>query len=300
MKREKQSEQQRQGYIGGSDAAVIMGMNPWKNRVQLWQEKTGEMEPADLSENARVQWGIKLEDLVARHWAEVTGRKIRRNNFLLRSERHPWMAAHLDRQVAGGGFLEVKTAGQVGEWGPSDSTLIPDHYMCQVQHYMAVTGDSKCWVAVLIGGSDFRHYTIHRNQPFIAMMVEAQEAFWKLVQNRTPPIPLSVDEAADRWPTADPDTVQHAGMELQEVLQELAGVTKKMQQLKKLEEAMKTKLMNVMGEREVLLVGNLKAATWKNQTSTRLDTTRLKAEQPELAAQYMKESSSRVFRLQWK
>jgi predicted phage-related endonuclease len=37
--------------------------------------------------------------------------------------------------------------------------------------------------------------------------------------------------------------------------------------------------------------------TWKNQTSPRLDTAALKSEMPDVAARYLKETHSRVFRL---
>ena len=43
--------------IGGSDASVIVGLNPWKSLVSLWMEKTGQIEPADLSDNEKVYWG---------------------------------------------------------------------------------------------------------------------------------------------------------------------------------------------------------------------------------------------------
>ena len=49
----------RNSGLGGSDASVIMGMNPWKSRLALWAEKTGEIEPEELSGNQRVYWGQK-------------------------------------------------------------------------------------------------------------------------------------------------------------------------------------------------------------------------------------------------
>jgi len=40
MPREQWLELRRQG-IGGSDAAAILGMNPWKSPMDVWLEKTG-------------------------------------------------------------------------------------------------------------------------------------------------------------------------------------------------------------------------------------------------------------------
>jgi putative phage-type endonuclease len=300
MKKERQSEKQRAGYIGGSDAAIIMGMNPWKNRVELYMEKVGIKPAADLSRNQRVQWGIKLEDMVARHWAEVTGKKVRRNNFLLRSEQWPWMAAHLDRQVAGGGFLEVKTAGQAHGWGEDGGTEIPDHYMCQVQHYMAITGDERCWVAVLIGGSDFRSYEIQRNQPFIDLMVEAQRDFWLHVEMKQCPEPLTADECISKWPTSWPNRPAEADADVLEAVHEIAALDEKLKVIGQRKKELQAQVMKSMEMAEVLLSGGKKVASWKGQTSERIDTTRLKEEKPMLAAAYMKQTSSRVFRIHLK
>ena len=47
--------------IGGSDAAAIMGLNPYKSPYELWLEKTGQAEAPDLSGNQFIYWGKKNE-----------------------------------------------------------------------------------------------------------------------------------------------------------------------------------------------------------------------------------------------
>ena len=51
--------------IGGSDAAVIMGLNPYKSSYKLWMEKTGQAEPEDLTGIMSVYWGTKNEPAIA-------------------------------------------------------------------------------------------------------------------------------------------------------------------------------------------------------------------------------------------
>lgn len=63
--------------IGGSDAAVIMGMNSYKSPYQLWMEKTGQVEPPDLSDNQYVYWGTKNEGNIADWFQEETGKKVK-------------------------------------------------------------------------------------------------------------------------------------------------------------------------------------------------------------------------------
>ena len=42
--------QARKNHIGGSDASACVGMNPYKDNVQLWEEKKGLIIPEDISE----------------------------------------------------------------------------------------------------------------------------------------------------------------------------------------------------------------------------------------------------------
>ena len=51
----------RQKGIGGSDAASVLGISPWKTNVQLWEEKTGIKEPEDISEKEVVRFGKESE-----------------------------------------------------------------------------------------------------------------------------------------------------------------------------------------------------------------------------------------------
>ena len=40
----------RRRGIGGSDAAAVLGLCPWKSNVRLWEAKTGLRQPEDISD----------------------------------------------------------------------------------------------------------------------------------------------------------------------------------------------------------------------------------------------------------
>lgn len=73
----------RRGGIGGSDISAIAGMNPWRSPLAVYLDKRGEIE--DGPDNERMYWGRQLEDVVARHFAEVNNVKIRRVNYMQRT-----------------------------------------------------------------------------------------------------------------------------------------------------------------------------------------------------------------------
>lgn len=172
--------------IGGSDAAVIMGMNQYKSPYQLWLEKTGQVEPPDLSGNQYVYWGTKNEANIADWFQEETGKRVKRLGTL-RSMEYPFMLANVDRTVVGeNAGLEIKTAGvsQYRKWKDDE---IPDAYYCQCLHYMAVTGAAYWYIAVLLGGNEAKWKRIERNEEDIQHLIMAETDFWKLVEARTPP-----------------------------------------------------------------------------------------------------------------
>jgi putative phage-type endonuclease len=187
-----QLEERRSG-IGGSDAAAILGLNPFKDIYELYLDKRGEAPPEDESflKEARY-WGSVLEEPVAQRYAEETGYKIQRSNQLIRSKEHPFMIANIDRKVVGEerriGF-EAKTSARSDGWGDSGSAEIPPYIMLQCQHYLAVTGYDLWDLAVLIGNRDFRMYRITPIESIIEQLVQAEEEFWDRVQHGIAPEP---------------------------------------------------------------------------------------------------------------
>jgi len=182
---------ERMTGIGGSEAAAVMGANPWKSAYAVWAEKTG-LAPADATENEAMEWGKRLEPVIAAKYAETTSRKIELNGAsgleLLRHPEHPYMLATIDARVYREdvpGILEIKTTGahRAEEW----LEAAPLAYQVQLQHYLATTGLAWGSFAVLIGGQKFRWYDVERNDNFIATLEERCAWFWDLVQRREPP-----------------------------------------------------------------------------------------------------------------
>ena len=60
MLRNEWLEERKKG-IGGSDASVIMGLNPYKTTVDLWKEKTGRIVAEDISAKEYVKYGTLAE-----------------------------------------------------------------------------------------------------------------------------------------------------------------------------------------------------------------------------------------------
>jgi putative phage-type endonuclease len=174
--------------IGGSDVATICGLNKYKSALELWMEKRGYKEQDEAGESA--YWGITLEPIVRNEFIKRTGLEVDTINLMLKHSNHEFMLANIDGIVVDldgkKSIFEAKTtsAYKLDEW--KDDT-IPEGYMLQIQHYMAVTGYERTYIAVLIGGNTFKYKVVDRDDELIEMIIQLEKKFWDCVINDIPP-----------------------------------------------------------------------------------------------------------------
>lgn len=170
----------RKQYIGGSDSACILGLNPWKSNLDLFREKTGIVEPTDLSGNEAVAYGSKAEEFIRAlfqldHQEYEVG-YVENNSW--HNSKYPFAAASLDGWLKDKdgrkGIWECKTAiitskAQADKW----QDQIPDYYYCQLLHYFGVT---EFDFAILRARLRYNNFVIERDYPFERSAYEADIA----------------------------------------------------------------------------------------------------------------------------
>jgi len=295
LDREEWLKWRRRG-IGSSDAAAVAGLSPWKSPMAVWLEKTSQVP--DEPETEAMYWGKRLEDLVAEEFTRRTGLRTRRRKAILQHREHPFMIADLDRVVVGTGYpVECKTTSQYMQdaW---EADKIPDHYMIQLQHQMAVVGAEKGFFAVLIGGREFRWFQIERDEELIGYLIEIERRFWELVEARTPPEPDGSEAATEMlkhlYPEARPDSRTILPEEAKQFLadyDEARAVVEKWQ--RRMDEAA-NRLKALLGDHEVGLLGD-RRVIWKSVSSRRFDTKRFRSDCPDLYEEYVTQSAYRRF-----
>jgi len=196
--------QERKSYIGGSDASSIVGMNPYKTNIELWQEKTRRVIPEDISEKPYVKYGHDAEEHLRELFRldypqfEVMYKD---GNMWLNSD-FPWAHASLDgwlmdKETGRKGILEIKTTNilqsmQKEKW----KDRIPDNYYCQVLHYLAVTGFDfvvlKAQLKTEFENQVYlqtKHYYIDRSEveEDIQMLMEEEKKFYECIKNNKRP-----------------------------------------------------------------------------------------------------------------
>ncbi len=303
----------RKHGMGGSDVAACLGLSPWHTPVELWQEKRGEAEPQE--ETMAMHFGSVLEEIVAKEFAERTGFEVNTYPFTICDGEGDWMRANLDRIIGTKdnikAILECKTANAYSAalWGDSQleelqagkvvtEHRIPLYYETQVQWYLMLAQVEICYVAVLIGGNDFRVYEVHRNDEAIAAIREKVSAFWfDYVLGGKQPAAMDIDDIRHLYKRETGPMVE-ASEEAAIVIGEYRTLKGQEAEIKKQLDSLATKLGGLIGLNEGLLLGGVKAVTFKAQSRATFDSKQLKKDDPELWIKYVGQSApSRVLRV---
>ena len=184
----------RTGFIGGSDARIIMGDDE-AALLRLWREKRGEVEPEDLSGNLVVQLGLATEDLNRRWYEANTGQAITDVQSRIFHPVLRWMAATLDGRVQSSeAVFEAKF---MLPWSFSEQGAV-EKYMPQLQHNMWVVAARAAVLSVISGGGKWVEITTHADPLYQHLIVTAERKFWRSVENGEPPKLFGVEPPKPR------------------------------------------------------------------------------------------------------
>jgi len=288
----------RKKGIGGSDASVVCGINKYKSPVELWMEKTNQLPYQEAGEAA--YWGTQLEALVRNEFTKRTGIEVNTVSQILQHEEYPFMLANLDGTCQhpdyGTCIFEAKTASayKTGEW----EDKIPDKYLLQIQHYMAVTGYKGAYIAVLIGGNTFKWKFIERDEEIISMLIALEKDFWEHVQNGLPPAldgsSASEKFLAERFPESVPKSQITLPENAENLIEEYNSACEKIDVFTEQKQKAENLLKEMLGENEVGTLGN-SVITWRSVSQERFDSKTFKAEHSALYRKYANKISYRRF-----
>ncbi len=252
-------------HISGTDAGVIMGVNPYKTPYALFFEKVlpaGKLAEDDVGSKESVHFGKVLEEVVATEFTRRTGLKICRKGTLA-DRCCDYRIANIDRKIIGeNAGLECKTTSYMNReaWGDGK---IPEHYYYQCLHYMLVLfcdADGKllakyrdaCWyIACLVGGQKFVYRKIEFNQDDAYELAAAEKRFYGRLQNNLPP-PITGAPSDEEF--AKRTRADKGGGRLSSDLDEIATRLRNLQEVEKeaktAMQELKNKLIEAMREYE--------------------------------------------------
>lgn len=254
--------------LGGSDAAAVCGLDPWSSPFAVYQSK---IHPSPDEDNPAMEWGRKLEPLVAEHFAEQH-RDLGVGDYreMYAHPGRPWQLATPDRVLHDDtdepGILEIKTTSwrRADEWADGN---VPDAAALQTHHYLAVTGFRWAWIAVLIDGRDYLERRVERDDLLIERLTRMEAEFWHnhVVPQNPPPVDCHFSTADALAALYDQAVAEAVELDVDAVmaLDELAEVKAEEKVLRERKTGCENRIKAALGNCETGTVGGEVAVTWK-------------------------------------
>lgn len=299
---------ERSKFLGGSDAAAIMGLSPWATPVDLWMQKTGRKPREEVTPvRQRIfDRGHKLEPFIRDMVIDKLRERGHSVELVACNERYtdpefPFLSCEIDFEVLlDGEHINCDAKSVTGfarkKWGDEDSEDVPIEYAVQFMHGLMITGRRRCLVAALRSFDDVDIFWTLRDDETIAGMRPKLVEFW--VDH------VISDTAPDTWKFSDITALfphdnglaVEATQDIADKVAQLAEIKARLKEYEEAEEALKFEIADYISPHSRLAFGGRDLMTWKGQSDTRLDTTLLKTEQPELFAKYARTKTVRVLR----
>jgi len=248
-------ELRKQG-IGASDVAAVLGVSPYKSRLELYLQKRGELDEKPVGVAA--QRGVILEDAVAKMYeAERPGTKLRSWHGIIRRKDAPWKYASLDRTIVGTErIVEIKTSSSP-RW---QLYPVPPEVEAQARWQMIVSGFKYVDIAALLGG-------------LVLRIIEAEvEQFWRDVQDGVQPEPSPLDaDIFDRvYPKDSGETINaEKDSELDKLILQLVNTRKIAKAAEDIVSETEAQIKDAMRE-ATQLKGSVATITWKETSGRRI------------------------------
>lgn len=316
------AEHDRTKFLGGSDAAAVMGLSPWATPLELWQQKTGRKPkvPPTKAQMRRYARGHKLEpfirDMVIDKLIDM-GLEV---ELLACNERYTdpecsFLSCEID--------FELRLTGEVligdeyvtfdrehvsadaksvtgfarKKWGAEDTEDVPIEYACQFMFGHMVTGRRYCLVAALRSFDDVDVFWTVRDEDTIAAMRPKLVSFWlDHVLADVPPDPFNFSDIKLLFP-ADNGQAIEATTDIAEKVAQLRDVKSRIKDFEEAEKALVFEIGDFMSPNARLTYEGRDLLTWKGQDDSRIDVTALRDELPDVAARFTNTKVVRVMRL---
>lgn len=272
----------RHKYVCSTDQAALHGLSPYQTAFELFHAKSAPNH-TDWEAGERAEWGIALEDAVARKVAEDQGVKVRKLSAFVSCDG-TGMASSFDYEVVGlkqdfdgtsalrvkyqdqgPGILEIKCVDWLvfrQSWPEyDDSREAPPHIEIQVQHQLHCIGRTWAALGVLVGGNKLHLLTRDYDAEVADSLEAATRKFWKDVAAKKAPdpvLPADAELIAAMYSFGDPDKVLDAqdNGDVYALCEDYLNASAAQSAAEKAKQTAKAKLLMMIGDSSKVLCGN--------------------------------------------
>lgn len=308
---------ERTKFLGGSDIAALLGIAPptWERStpLSLYMSKVHPREaldPRDTSRKVKYR-GKRWEAVVAEMMVEKLkdlGHTVRviNHNARYTDPDYGFFSSEIDFEIVLDDEpeitnVELKTVHpfKAKDWGEEGSDECPVWYTSQALWGLGITRRRRCIVAALFGADEILLYPVDADQGVIDGMRAKALEFWENhVLPQIPPPPENLVDMKLLYPMNTVETIDVTNNEaVVDAIFELREIGGKAKDMESREKFLKLIVQQAMGSAGIATIGGHNACSWKNQKQRRLDQERLKAERPDVVADYTQSIEFRKFEL---
>lgn len=173
----------RKTKVTATDARVIAGVDPWKNILDVYQDKISTILPTSVK-NFAMQRGLDLETEALDLFEKITDYAMYPKVIL-----HPtidFMMASLDGiEVSGKAIVEIKCPGKVDHECALDGE-VPAKYIPQLMHQMECSGLKKAYY-FSYAVTSYKVLEVHFDEKYVENLLKEEKEFWNCVLTKTEP-----------------------------------------------------------------------------------------------------------------
>jgi len=284
--------------ISASPCAAIYGLHPFVSMDSYAAEMLAGVPPLPQKATWAMQRGTDLEPVIARWVIDRTGVEYAepKEMFCYDTDKGARLIATLDLFYEDNGVrkvVEIKSRNK-----PWEGEL-PDYWRLQgIQQAVCADVDEILW-AVFDSSMQVHYHTQTVTEAEKAEHVAACEAWLNSIELGMTPtgVTWSYETVAQRFPEPEPAETKELPAEAAEKFDQLRHVNSELKSYEELKDRLKAELCEMIGTAEVATINGSPVATWKGKTTKRFDQKRFVDENPDIAKQYMKETTTRTFLL---
>ena len=282
------SPEARKSAIWATDARKLAQ----GRQVQVYLEKTGQEVPEDISHIEAVQWGLRLQEPIARAVGDRLNVQLKELDIEGTHRDHKWMRSHFDFVSSDGKTLyEIKNynAANRGKFGDDGSSDVPAADLAQCLHEAAVYGVQDVRLCVLFGGQELCIFPIEADTASQEALILQEAALWAHIQRQQPP-DSQVPEDLRKIFRQDNGSTVWANQELVVSCQKLKTLKEQIKLAEAEQDRLEGQIQNAMGNASILAYDEQILATWKSaKASMKFDSKRFQKEMPKVYEQYQAE-----------
>ena len=239
--------------VTSTEVSALFNLNPYQTEFELYHQKKDKVV-VNIDDNERMAWGRRLEDSIAREFADRNKFKVQSFDVYMRNSETR-MGSSFDYKIVSEEepmILEIKNVDGLAyrkNWieHSEDNIEPPEHIALQLQHQLEITGYNVGYIVALVGGNTMKVVRSERDPKIGKLLKDKVENFWERIKLGVPP---DVDYTRDAeymmknlYNEADANLIMNADEDTDTLIDDYNAINRECVSLEQQKKAIKAQIL---------------------------------------------------------